>query len=249
MSPFRSMWYAARRAMLKYVIPEWYWPRSVVLDGVEIPVRGAKLNFGTKRWIANGLYEIDERNLIDSVVAPGMHVVEMGSSIGVLARILAHKVGPNGRVVSIEASPQLYQLATTWCPVPETLRLVNGYAFPLKSADHVAVSGFQTDGSELDGRAMWNLDSEADSSNWDFSRIERELGMVPDVLVVDIEGGEAVLRSQLAQIPQHTQHLILEFHPHLYGSEGVHEIIETLSREGFKEAAVSGLCTRFSRIS
>ncbi|MEN9833670.1 MAG: hypothetical protein RL753_824, partial [Bacteroidota bacterium] len=86
-------------------------------------------------------------------------------------------------------------------------------------------------------------------SNWDFSRIERELGMVPDVLVVDIEGGEAVLRSQLAQIPQHTQHLILEFHPHLYGSDGVHEIIETLSREGFKEAAVSGLCTRFSRIS
>ena len=245
---FRSMLFAARRAILKYVIPEWYCPRSVVLYGVEIPLRGAKLNFGTKRWISNGLYEIDERNLIASVITPGMHVVEMGCSIGILARILAHKVGPNGLVVSIEASPQLYQLATTWCPVPETLRLINGYAFPLKSADHVAVFGFQTDGSELDGRAMWNYNSEAGSDNWDFSRIERELGMVPDVLVVDIEGGEAVLCSQIAQITQHTQHVILEFHPQMYGSEGVNEIIKNLSQEGFQEAEVSGLCTRFSRI-
>lgn len=244
----KLQWYSLRRTMLKAFVPEWVWPNHVILDGVKIPVRGTALNFGTKRWIANGLYECDERNLIESVVKPGMTVVEMGGSIGILARILAHKVGPNGRVISIEASSDLAHKARTWCDVPSNLSVIQGFAFPLNSAEQVSVSGFETDGSELDGRAMWAINGNAALHNWDLSRIHREHHAVPEVLVVDIEGGEGVLISQSANFPETLRCIVLEFHPQRYGIEGTEGIIERLRSEGFTETARSGMCARFERI-
>lgn len=247
MSSKKPRWYALRRTLLRSLVPEWVWPTHVILDGVRFPVRGTSLNFGTKRWIANGLYECDERTLIEPVVKPGMTVVEMGGSIGILARILAQKVGPTGRVISIEASADLAQKARTWCEVPPSLTVIQGYAFPMYSAQKVAVSGFETDGSELDGRATWAINEEAASQNWDLSRIDRELNAVPELLVVDIEGGEGVLRSETAQLPQTLRHIVMEFHPHLYGQQGMDDLTERLRSEGFVVAARSGMCVRFTR--
>ncbi|MFZ9206395.1 MAG: FkbM family methyltransferase [Schleiferiaceae bacterium] len=249
MSTFQKGWYRFRRFLLRQLVPEWIWPKMVSLDGVQFPVRGVDLNFGTKRWIANGLYECDERRLIHDVVKPGMTVVEMGGSIGILARILASKVGESGRVVSIEASPELFKIACTWCPVPSQLNFIMGYAFPLNDASSIHISEFKTDGSELDGRAEWEVDSKQTSPTvaWDFNRLGREKGIVPDVLVVDIEGGESVLRSLSGQIPSKTRHLVLEFHPQFYGSEGITDVTTCLAREGFSPTATSGQCTLFTR--
>lgn len=251
MNPLKKTWYSLRRQLLRYGVPEWVWPKDVLLDGVSFPVRNVKLNFGTKRWIANGLYECDERSLVADVVVPGMNVVEMGGSIGVLARILAHKVGPNGRVVSIEASPELHALATKWCPIPKQLQFVQGFAFPVSNAELVFVSGFHTDGSELDGRAQWELNSIGTPSNgvsWDFNRLAKELGILPQLLVVDIEGGEFVMMDIAPHVPASVEHIVIEFHPHQYGIEGVNGLTQTLFKEGFAAKSTSGLVTLFQRI-
>jgi len=243
-----ARWYAFRRSVLKKVTPEWIWPKYKLLDGVAFPVRGMRLNFGTKRWIANGLYEQDERRLVADIIEPGMRVVEMGGSIGILARIIAENVGPTGRIVSIEASTELHKYSATWCPVPAQLEFVSGFAFPVAHAQNIHVNGFQTDGSELDGRATWNIEpNPSNSEYWDLNRLERELRIIPELLVVDIEGGEEVLCTLPANIPSQTKHLIMEFHPHIYGEHGISEITKCLEREGFKAMATSGPCTRFSR--
>jgi FkbM family methyltransferase len=247
MNPFRAFLYAIRRVLLKKLVPEIIWPRNVDIDGVTIPVRGTSLNFGTKRWISNGLYERDERLLVSAIVQPGMTVVEMGGSLGILARVLAHRVGPEGRVISLEASFDLFQKAKTWCPIPFNLEFVHGFAFPLWESSSVKVTGFKSDGSELDGRASWNFGQKSLHNNWDLNKISKSLNVVPDVLVVDIEGGEEVLRQITPNFPKRTSHIILEFHPNRYGQVGVDEIITCLGREGFQVAEVSGPVTRFSR--
>jgi FkbM family methyltransferase len=46
-----------------------------------------------------------ERQLLRSVVRPGMTAVDVGANIGVHTRYLARLCGPNGRVVAFEPSP------------------------------------------------------------------------------------------------------------------------------------------------
>ena len=236
-----------RRTLLKALVPEFYWPIKVNLDGVNVPVRGMPLNFGTKHWLKHGEYEQDERILIKKVLKPGLKVLEMGGSIGVLAQIIGEKVGPKGRVISFEASERLVEISTKmWPPLPQ-LQRVKGFVFPVNNGENIFVGQFQTAGSELDGRGIWELRDGMPGNAWDFRSIRRDFDFDPEILIVDIEGGESIFNVVPPDFPDSLQSIIMEFHPHLYGTDGQARLEEKIVESGFRLEDRSGQCALFVR--
>lgn len=57
-----------------------------------------------------GVWEPDVSLAIESILQPGDLFIDVGANIGYDTLLGAHKVGPSGRVVAIEASPSTYAL-------------------------------------------------------------------------------------------------------------------------------------------
>jgi len=51
-----------------------------------------------------------ERHLLNTIIRPGMTVVDVGANIGVYAEYFSHRVGKQGRVYAFEPSPQNFNI-------------------------------------------------------------------------------------------------------------------------------------------
>jgi hypothetical protein len=58
---------------------------------------------------------VPEASLVRSFLAPGMNVVDVGANIGYYTLMFAQVVGPEGRIITIEPSPEnLPELRSMW---------------------------------------------------------------------------------------------------------------------------------------
>ena len=150
---------------LRNLVPEAYWPDSVDVDGVPIRLRNTPYSFSVRRLIKNGQYELPERTLVKRAITPGMQVVEFGGSIGIVTSVVAKCAGPTGRVVSVEASPQLTDFSRTWLERSGNVTVLTGYAFPVwQTPRGLHVDGFSGSNVSLGGRVSFNV---ADASTPD----------------------------------------------------------------------------------
>jgi len=229
--------YKIRREILKAVVPEFFWPKQVIIDNSIIPVRGMKYSFGVKRILTSGNYETSERTLIKKIVKPGDRVVEMGGSIGVVASILSEIVDKSGFVFSIEAVTKLTDESTEWLEKKKNIKVLTGYGFPVfRAPNKYKQVEFIDDGNSLGGRI--NLasigKSKVETQNiFDLETIEKRFKFQPNVLVLDIEGSEIVFLEEEATVPEFVKSIIIEMHPNLYGKEVEEKIIKTLIEKGF----------------
>lgn len=243
-----------RRFLLRRIVPEFVWPETVSIDGVNIKVRGQPYSFGVKRCLVQDAYEMPERRLLQRFIKPGMQVLEMGGSIGILAAVVSDKVGPTGRLVSIEADADIASYSTTWLEQSGQTKVLVGFAFPVWELDKaVAVAGFDTASGSLGGTVKLSRGEadvvEGNGSIWDISRVCRETGLQPDVLICDIEGAESVLLDTGPQLPQSIAHVLIEIHPHLIpgGDKDVERICNTIESEGFELREIVGMSYWFAR--
>ncbi len=77
----------------------------------ELNLRGVTLVLNQKDAIVSGnlalgCYETENLDLFESLLEPGMCVVDIGANIGLYTAVAAQRVGPNGRVVAIEPGPE-----------------------------------------------------------------------------------------------------------------------------------------------
>lgn len=252
-----------RRRILSRIVPESYWPPFVDVDGVQIQVRDAPYSFGVKRLLAHSNdYELAERKIVHAILVPGMTVIEMGGSIGILTSVIANLVGPQGRVVSIEASRALVSYSKTWLEKSPHVTVVRGFGFPVwQVPTELRVAGFDDDNGSLGGTVAFRLDEPATPEPgsgdigapagevWDLSRICDTYALRPDVLVVDIEGSELLMLEAPLEFPSTIQYLLIELHPWLYPDKGSHasRLVETIKAAGFQMQGRDGGVTLFSK--
>lgn len=240
-----------RRWLLKHLVPELVWPRMVNLDGVPIPVRGMSFSFGVKRILCDGSYEASERCLMNRVVTSGDSVLELGGSIGILATIAAEKVGDAGCVVTVEAAERLTRDSTRRFASKKNVRVLTGLGFPVWHApDTVRGSQFHDTGNSLGGRVEFRDSGRGGPTPhevFDLSRIMSECRIAPTVLLVDIEGSEAVVLEPGMSLPPCVHHVIIELHPGLYGDDVERRIVEAFQGFGFLMAEEMSHVYLFSR--
>ena len=249
-----SLW---RKWLLANLVPEIVWPREVVLDGVEIAIRHAPYSFGVKRLLCRNQYERPERELVRVVIRPGMTVIELGSSLGIVTAVVASLTGDGGTVVAVEASKELAEYSKTWLEkkFPQ-VRVIQGFGFPVTRAPpDLCVSGFENNGVSLGGRVSFSLDaspgaSASAGSKFDIATLMETFHMAsPDALVIDIEGAESVVLQAGMSIPDSVKHVVIELHPQIYVGGHAEEarIVGFFASQGLALARKIGFSCLFSR--
>jgi len=208
--------------MLKNLIPEWYWPKTILVDGVEIKIRNTPYSFGTRWLLRKGLYESEERALIMEILQPGMHVLEMGGSIGIVTAVMANIVGTKGKLITVEASKTLSTYSRQWLCNFGNVTVVTGYAFPVWHAPKIDINNFEQATGSLGGTLKFKIDAHGqnfatnDSSLYDIQRLCHEFDLKPNVLVVDVEGSEILMSTQTLNFPDTIKSVVIELHDWLY---------------------------------
>jgi hypothetical protein len=231
-----------RRKLLRALVPEWFWPKQVLLDGVAIPLRRMPWSFGTKWLIKKDGYEAEERLLLQQILTPGMQVIEMGGSIGILSAIIAEKIGAKGKLVSVEASAQLTRFSYKWLAKYPWVTVVTGFAFPVWDAQNIVVRGFNEDRGNLGGVVNFtsvidDIKSSFSQPVWDIGALANKYHIVPEMLVIDVEGSEQVLLEKPGGFPDSLKHVLIELHPGFYpnGQADKDAIIRAIEKEGFEK--------------
>ncbi|MFT4097666.1 MAG: FkbM family methyltransferase [Rhodoblastus sp.] len=194
------------------------------LKGVTLEIPTALVSPAIRYAIDIGVYEAGEAAMIGDMIRPADNVLELGTAIGYVT-VIAARAASQGRVVSYEANPKLVSVASNNCRingVNAEVRHALVESGPERDvsfcvhADFVSSSAFHSDGETITVRSRKFRDILAE--------------VRPNVLIVDIEGGEETLfdDADLSDV----RHVVIEVHPALTGLTGVDKVFRALSAQG-----------------
>jgi FkbM family methyltransferase len=192
-----------------------------------------------------GRYEPQETALLQSALGPGTTFVDVGANWGYFTLVAAHLVGPNGRVLSVEADPRacralrdniernglayvsVVELAAS--DAPGTLHLQE-YERSASASGNYGVTRSTTN---VRGGRRFEIPARPLDDVLDERGIDRV-----DLLKMDIEGGEgralAGLRRTLSA--RRVGQVLLELHPAHLRDQGTsaEEVMRTLRGHGYR---------------
>lgn len=248
---FLKKLYNFRRNLLTVLTPEFIWPKYVNIDGTKIKVRNEPYTFGIKLSLTRRLYEGPERNLLHNKDITGENVIELGGSIGVLTSYLANKVGEKGKVISVEASERVSSLSRKWLEKNHNTKVFTGYAFPVsKIHNNIKIQSFDESGNSMQGIVNYELKDGPVYNNslvYDIKKISDLTGIVPTILICDIEGSERIIVEQKPDFPLSLKFILIELHPEIYGQTINDNIINNIEQEGFFLKDREGYVLAFER--
>ncbi|MFW2589013.1 FkbM family methyltransferase [Sagittula sp. SSi028] len=209
--------------------------------GVRVP-HSPFLNETRIKRIEQARYEGDEIAGALRVIKEGDRVLEMGAGLGIVGAVIAKNAKPEA-VLSFEANPNLI-------PHIRALHSLNELEGIMEVRNEVVLTGsdqpkamtFNVDNSFLASSLIKNERRKTTPvyvPTVDFAKLVEDFR--PDVLVIDIEGGELdfLNSADLTGI----RAVIIEFHPGVYGKSGTTTCKERLRSFGFRR--VDDVSTRF----
>ncbi len=186
-----------------------------------------------RRRLATQRYEAGEARAAASVVKAGDVVLELGSGLGFISSYL-RKHTPAGRIVCVEANPHLI-------PYIQRVHQLNA-VFEAKVIHGIASASDGDAAVPFYCRRDFWASSLAPEPAYEhvasvpaipFSKLVSEHR--PDILVMDIEGGEHQLLA--VQAIDGVRAVVLEVHPVVYGEAGVRVVRDHLARLSFQLVA------------
>ena len=198
--------------------------------GVDVPM-SPFLNPKRIKRINEAGYEGQEIKAALHLVKEGDIVLELGAGIGVVSGVIAHNCKPK-KIVSYEANPNLIPHIKELHKINKLTR-VNSVRNKVLISDPNAPATMPFFvhksylGSTLVGEAI-NSANTVDIKVDKFNTVVKELN--PNVLVMDIEGGELDLlrHADLSGF----RSIIIEYHPKIYGVAAMRECKNYLRQAG-----------------
>jgi FkbM family methyltransferase len=180
------------------------------------------------RAVAEGWYEDAEIEAIAGALRPGDTVLELGAAVGLISAFAAKRPGVR-RVVAVEANPRLV-------PIARRTHELNGTAPLVELVNAVVVNSPGGEAEFYLHEEFWASSTSprprAERVRLPARSLESLLAEVrPDVLIVDIEGGEAGLFEGTRLTGVRT--VIVEVHRDVIGPEGVARTFAHLAEAGF----------------
>ena len=202
---------------------------TATLHGVELTIDPEVMSPKMIEVIRSGRYEGGEAREIARIVQPGERVVELGAGIGFIATT-AMKTGQVKAYAAYEANPRLI-------PLIEANAARNGVAFEVANA----VVDPRQDGGTVPfyvRQDFWSSSlsptpggvvAEVAVPRVSFDTVRERHR--PTMLIVDIEGGEALLFRDIALTG--IRKIYLELHQTLIGRVGMKAVFDFLSSKDF----------------
>jgi FkbM family methyltransferase len=226
-------------------------PESAEIDGLVFPLAGLPIPRRKKRHLVRGDYETPERVLVKTFIKPGMKVLELGASLGIVSSFISREIGPSGFLLSVEADSSLLEFWKRNILINGLAgKCVNAVACPTWTETvpaNLLAASFKTCSDKLSGRVLSSAGQSA-PTNWKTARnICTEHDFSPEVVVIDIEGTETVWIDQTAQMPTQVRLAIVEFHPQYTGAKSAGQCVQALIDQGFKSVGYYNHVMAFSR--
>ncbi|XOJ89841.1 hypothetical protein ABXT57_02900 [Methylophilaceae bacterium Uisw_097] len=224
--------YNIRRFFLRNFIPEFIWPIYIYLDDVKFQIRKMPYSYGIKRMLVKNQYECSERLLVNKYLRPSDSVIELGSSIGILSKIIANKINLTSSLYCLEADENLIQAAqeTINDCSNQNIHFFNGFfAFAVDQNTYV----FDRSLGSLGGQLV-KTDKKIGITIDDLNTLYNQKRMKANFLICDIEGSEESLLIKNSKIPLTIKRLLIELHPHVYGTKVMDNIIRNIKSRDFK---------------
>jgi len=191
-----------------------------------------------------GRYEPQETTLLQQLLEPGMTCVDVGANWGYFALVAAHLVGPDGRVVAVEADPRACR---TLRANAARNHLDHISVVEAAASDRPGTIGLQAYGHGADDLSNFGLTSTttiiAGGSRFEVAArpLDAVLDQVGiervDVLKMDIEGAEARALAGLERrlSASAIDRIVLELHPAHLRDQGssVDAVVSLLRGHGY----------------
>jgi FkbM family methyltransferase len=199
----------------------------VEVNGIRVDVSSPKISRSIENGLRGGWYERGEAKAAELLLQDGDIVLEVGGGCGFMSAYIA-RLGRAGRVVSVEADPDLIPLMRQ----THALNNVTVEIFNEILSDGSGTADFYV------RKDFW-LSSCAPTVNKPRHKVsvptssfqERLAEWRPNLLIIDIEGGERELLRQ--PLPPCVDRLVVEIHDWAYGLAGVKEVMDCISDLGF----------------
>lgn len=225
--------------------------KTANVDGLRFRLSGLPIPEKKKRHLRRGDYELAERILISKLVLPGMRVLELGASLGIISTFIARQIGDSGVLLSVEADKSLL-------PFWENNLQANGLNGRCANAlvcptwggevpDHLSSTQFQPCDDKLSGRARTSVDGGVTVPWKTAGMLCEEHAFEPTALVVDIEGTESVWTEADPGFPDSVRLIIAEFHPQYSGPELAARSAQAVIDQGFRLCGYQNHVLAFSR--
>lgn len=148
-----------------------------------------------KRWIAGssnhgcwlGSYELPKQRVFARYIRPGMVIYDVGAHVGFYTLLASALTGPAGRVIAFEPLPNNVTFLRQHIDLNS---LSNVSVVEMGVADTVGVTRFALGRSSYMGKLAISGDLEVQVSTIDTLILQSNYP-IPDVIKMDIEGGEA----------------------------------------------------------
>ena len=214
-----------------------------VIDVAAGDLQGYKLLLNLKaeksRWL--GTYEPELQAALREFLRPGMTVYDVGANIGYVTLLMAHNVGPGGRVFAFEALPSNVERVEKnislngLSNVTVVSAAVLDKTAPVTFYVHASVGMGKAAGSA--GRPAEQYQSEISVPGISLDEFVYQQGnLAPAAVKMDIEGGEVLALPGMHRILQeHHPLMLLELH----GPESEKAAWETLTTAGYTLRAMA----------
>ena len=199
-----------------------------------------KFSFPSKytwRWkieMLAGQYEKDTTDLFKKIIRPGMTVLDIGGHIGYFTRLFSRLTGPTGRVVAFEPDPSNFALLKKNTAHLPNVTLVNSAVADKKGI----VDFYQIEDST---GCHTTIPTKAPAKKFSVDAViidDFSMGFYPDVIKMDIEGGEprALLGMEKILASEHPLSIVMELNPEALERSGAtpEGVITSLRQKGFE---------------
>jgi len=186
-------------------------------------------------WL--GTYEPDLQTAITDLIHPGMIAYDVGANIGYISLLLANKVSETGRVFAFEVLPENLERLKTNLELNGFTKRVELIPEAVVDTDKrvrflVGPSGGmgKVEGSEGRHEISYAQYLELDGTSLD-SFVYNQGKPAPNIIKMDIEGGEVLALSGMKRLLGEAHPLILL---ELHGPEAAHLSWDTLTDVGYR---------------
>lgn len=206
-----------------------YKNNSFEYHSVKFPAHKTLFTDTIQNAFDHGYYELEELNQIDQIVQNGEIILEIGGGIGLISTLCARHTSTKS-VTSYEANPNLVDYMKKVHKLNNVeVDVINAVLLPFPSAAEVDFYIRQDFWASSLNSEPWGYEKSVKVKTLDF---QLELDRIkPSMLIVDIEGGEIELFSNINL--DIVNKVFIEIHQDVLGRSGVKRIFDEMSARGF----------------
>ena len=197
-------------------------------------------------WL--GTYEPELQFAVQSLVGRGQVIMDVGANIGFISLIFAKKIGPEGHVYAFEALPENVMRLKQNIEINDYLDRISivEAAVQDRTGDVIFLKGPSTGTGKVSGSAgrdsleyMHQIEIPGISID---EFIDRQENFVPDVIKIDIEGGEVLALPGMEKTLRLIRPILFI---ELHGTEAAQVSWEVLNNTNYR---ISRMDTKFSPV-